>query len=176
MGGSQDSQGGSITLESPVGIVVASDRPDFRWRRLSDATSYRVIILDRYYEEVPGGGETSAAEWRATRPLKHGEVYTWQVKTEVNGKEMASLEAKFKVLEKARANELGRVKKAARDNHLLLGILYANEGALGEATREFNLVPKTDARFETARKFLRDVQAQIRAQKQPDATPKTRRQ
>jgi len=175
MGVSQGSQVASIVLESPAGIVVASNRPVFRWRGLSDATSYHVTILDRYYEEVPGGGESSAAEWRTTRPLKHGQAYTWQVKAEVNGKEMTS-SAKFKVLDRARADELERVKKAARDNHLLLGILYADAGVLDEAAREFNLVPKTDTRFEVAWKLLLDVQAKQRAQKQPAATPKTRRQ
>jgi hypothetical protein len=159
MGGSQE----LITLESPVGIVVTSTRPVFRWRGLSGATNYRVVIAyPRSFQIVAESGELSDTKWQPNQPLKRGQVYEWQVTSQGKG---ISQPMKFKVLDGARADELDRVKKASHDNHLLLGILYADAGALGEAAREFNLVPKTDARFGIARKLLRDVQAQIRAQK-----------
>jgi hypothetical protein len=176
MGGSQDSQDEPITLESPAGIVVTSNRPVFRWRGSSGATNYRVVIAyPRSFKIVAEGGELSDTKWQPNQPLKRGQVYEWQVTAQVNGKEISS-SAKFKVLDRARADELDRVKKATNDNHLFLGILYADAGALHEAARELDLALKADPQSEIAEKLLRQVRAKHRTQNPYAAPAKTRRQ
>lgn len=47
-------------------------------------------------------------------------------------------EAKFKVLEEAKARELNRLK--VTNSHLALGVFYALEGMLTEAMREFQIL------------------------------------
>jgi hypothetical protein len=123
----------SFKLLSPVGVVIAEDRPIFKWEPLEGATSYRVEISDSP-SQVPISSEQHpphVTQWTPAEALRQGKVYSWVVIATVNGREVVSSpvtmpEAKFKLLKEVKARELNRLKQA--NSHLALGVFYAMEG------------------------------------------------
>jgi hypothetical protein len=67
-------------------------------------------------------------------------------------------QAKFRVLDQARANELAAAKRAYANSHLTLGLLYAQAGLLSESEQELRLLLKENPNSEVARKLLSQVQ------------------
>jgi hypothetical protein len=156
----------SFALLNPVGQIVASNRPTLRWQPLRGATNYQVTITDPQanYKEVAVSPALSDAEWTVDRPLKRGRVYTWQVTAraesgEVKAPALNAPEAKFRVLERAKANELARAEEAYAGRHLTLGLLYAQAGLLDEAERELQALVKANPESDVAKNLLRDVRA-----------------
>ncbi len=68
-------------------------------------------------------------------------------------------QAKFRVLDLARANEISKARRAYGSSHLVLGLLYAESGLLKEAEQELRALQKTNPDSELARNLLRQVQA-----------------
>jgi hypothetical protein len=75
-------------------------------------------------------------------------------------------EARFKILEAGRAEELGRSLDAAGASHLARGVLYARAGLLDDAEREIEALLRDNPRSNAARKLLRSLRAMRRGQKQ----------
>jgi hypothetical protein len=162
MGGS--GEGVSFALLSPVGTVVETDHPTFRWRPLSGATTYALNVYDSSLNTVATVDRLSATQWMAARPLKRNEVYTWQVTAVKDGQEITSPvppapEAKFKVLDRARAEELRMAKKTYPDSHLILGAVYKKAGLLDDAEREFKALLSANPNSPVAQKLLQDVKS-----------------
>jgi hypothetical protein len=152
----------SFAIRTPVGTVVRSDRPVFRWTSLNGATSYTVEIYDSNFRKVATSPSLSTGEWTVVQGLKRGEIYSWQVKAVRAGVEITSPtapapQARFKVLEQRRANELNRAQKEYGRSHLTLGALYSRDGLVEEAEREFRALVKANPNSSVARKLLRDV-------------------
>ena len=150
---------------SPVGIVVRTDRPTLRWQPLSGATSYTVTLLDSRMNTVATSPPLTATAWTVPRPLERGGTYTWQVTAVKDGREIISPaapapEARFKVLERAKAGELERMDRAKVNSHLTRGVLYAEAGLLSDAEREFAALFKANPRSPIALKLLRSVRRQ----------------
>jgi hypothetical protein len=76
---SESGNGLSFRLLSPVGKVLQSSSPTFRWQTLEGASSYAVSIVDDKLNEVAASGPLDKTEWRAPVQLKRGGVYSWQV-------------------------------------------------------------------------------------------------
>jgi hypothetical protein len=149
-------------LSNPIGNIIQSDRPTFRWRTLKDAESYVVEVYDANFNKVASSQPTQKTEWTSNAPLKRGAIYQWQVTAIKDGQEIKSPvrpapEAKFKVLDAARADEIEQAKRKYKNSHLLLGILYANAGLLQEAENEFQVLLKQNPKSEAARKLLQKV-------------------
>jgi hypothetical protein len=72
-----------------VGRVIETDRPTFRWRRLAGAASYSVTVADDRLNEIATSESLTGQEWRITRPLEYGGVYTWQVTAIKDGREVS---------------------------------------------------------------------------------------
>jgi hypothetical protein len=72
---------------------------------------------------------------------------------------MPAPQAKFMILDRARSEELKRVRSAAPRYHLGLGVLYARAGLLGEAEMEFRALVQNNPRSDTARKLLQSVRS-----------------
>ena len=68
-------------------------------------------------------------------------------------------QAKFRVLDQAKANELAQARRDHRSSHLTLGLLYADAGLLREAEQEFRLLQNANPNSELARTLLRQVQS-----------------
>jgi hypothetical protein len=156
----------SFALRGPVGKVVQTARPTFRWQALKDATSYAVLLKDSTGRVIESGSLTALA-WAPEAPLKRGMIYTWQVVALKNGKEVVSpapaqSAAQVKILEQVKIDELARVSRSHPDAHLLLGILYARAGLLDEAAREFTILLRNNPRSDVAQKLLNTVKASRR--------------
>jgi len=156
--------GQAFRLISPARTVFVSDRPAFKWDRVSGASSYRVYVTDptghitARSEELP----SERREWVVAQSLKRGEIYAWSVVAIVDGKEMvspgpSSPEMKFQILSIKKLPELNRLKKTR--SHLALGVFYAREGMTAEAEREFQILVQGNPRSKIAEKLLKEIQS-----------------
>lgn len=160
-------EGHPFALLGPVGTVVMTDRPTFRWRALGGADGYVVRIYDADFNEVAVSPRLSETAWTVTRSLERGRTYSWQVTARVGDKEVISPvkpapEARFMTLDRAKADELAEAKNASSGSHLTLGILYAQAGLLDDAEREFRLLLRANPQSTLAENLLRSVRARRR--------------
>ena len=154
----------SFKLHSPTGVVIAENRPVFKWEPLDGATAYRIEISDSP-SRAPISSDPLAphiTQWTSLEALQHGKIYSWVVIATVNGKEVISPpvsmpEAKFKVLEEEKARELNRLKRA--NSHLALGVFYAREGMAAEAEREFQILVDNNPQSPIAQRLLRIIES-----------------
>jgi len=154
--------GVAFALVSPVGTVVQSDLPIFRWRELAGATAYVVNIYDSSFNQVASSPELPGTEWTASTPLAAGRVYLWQVTAIRNGERIKSPatpapEARFRILEVAAATALEHAQASYRNSHLMLGILYLRAGILPEAEHEFHTLLLANPRSPIALRLWRNV-------------------
>jgi hypothetical protein len=144
----------AIELIAPLGTVVESQRPVFRWMaRKGD--SYLMSVYDTAFNVVASirvqvGGMISetTAEWQPQHDLRRGERYQWQVKVRRNGKEFTvpappQPEARFQVLGAAEEEDIARLRSQVPDSHLVLGIRYVQVGLLDDAARELQAAPES---------------------------------
>jgi Putative zinc-finger len=160
-------EGHPFALLGPVGTVVMSDRPTFRWRALGGADSYVVKIYDADFNEVAVSPRLSETAWSVTRSLERGRTYSWQVTARAGDKEVSSPvkpapEARFMTLDRAKANELANAKSAAAGSHLTLGVLYAQAGLLDDAERELQALLRANPKSTLAQRLSRSVRAKRR--------------
>jgi anti-sigma factor RsiW len=161
---SSEAEGGQFSLLDPVGGVLLTDRPTFRWSALEGASAYVVEVYDEAFNLVASSPQLTAPRWAAPRTLPRGKVYSWQVKAVKDGRETTSPrppapQARFRVLDRPKADELARARRAYPSSHLTLGLLYAEAGMLKEAEQELRLLQKANPGSELARGLLRQVQA-----------------
>lgn len=156
------SGGVAFALFTPVGTVIRTARPTFRWQALEGATSYKVTVFDADYNEIARSPVLAVPSWAIPEALERGRVYLWNVTATRDGKEIKSPvapapEARFKVLEKNRLDEISRTRKEYPDSHLLTGLLYAEAGLLDEAEREFQILARRNPKSPIAQKLLRAI-------------------
>ena len=158
----EDNGGKAFTLLYPLRRVVTEDRPTFRWESLSGATNYRVYVLDVNSDQVAQSEELSPTQtqWKAPTPLRRGQIFSWVVTAQVDGKEIVSPsasapEVKFAILSSNDLNELNQLKKS--NSHLALGVFYARVGLVTEAEREFQKVIQLNPQSDLPRKLLESV-------------------
>lgn len=162
MGGGQT--GVPFALTTPVGKIIQSDRPQFRWRPLKDAESYVVTIFDANFNKVTASLALRQPVWTVGTRLKRGVVYGWQVTAVKDGQEIRSPvrpapDARFKIVDAQAANDIDAAKRNHGSSHLLLGILYANAGMIDEAEREFRALVRQNPKSDVARRLLQKVRA-----------------
>ncbi|HKG81045.1 MAG TPA: hypothetical protein VKA78_16530, partial [Pyrinomonadaceae bacterium] len=159
---SSDNQKREFSVIEPAGSVLMSNQPAFRWSRLDGATGYVVEVYDDQFKLVTSSPQLTELSW--TTSLARGKVYSWQVKAIKDGQEITSprppaAQAKFRILDQAKVNELAKAKRAYASSHLTLGLLYAEAGLLKEAEQELRLLRKANPNSDLARTLLRQVQA-----------------
>jgi hypothetical protein len=162
-----DEQGNTFALLGPVGKVVLSDRPVFRWSSLAGATGYVVEIYDDQFNLVSASPQLTATSWTASQPLKRDKIYSWQVKASKDGQEFkapgtTASQATFRVLGQTKANELAQARRAYASSHLTLGLLYAQAGLIEEAEAEFRALQKANPQSDVARRLLANVRTMRR--------------
>ena len=157
-----DNGGKAFRLLYPLRRVVTEDRPTFKWESLSGATNYRVYVLDVNSDQVAQSEELSPTQtqWKAPSPLRRGQIYSWVVTAQVDGKEIVSPsasvpEVKFAILSSNDLNELNQLKKS--NSHLAFGVFYAKVGLVTEAEREFQKLIQLNPQSELPRKLLQSV-------------------
>jgi len=161
MGG--DEQGNKFFVTGPVGKVMLSDRPTFRWSQLEGASGYVVEVYDEKFNLVATSPQIIGNSWMAPQPLKRGGIYSWQVKAIKDGREFRSPrppapQTKFRILDPAKVNELAQARRAYASSHLTLGLLYAEAGLLDQAEKEFSALQKANPDSTLVRRLLSQVQ------------------
>jgi hypothetical protein len=164
---STDKQGDDFVVIEPVGRVVMTDRPTFRWSRLDGATSYVVEVYDSTFNLVATSPELAGQTWAATQSLSRGRIYSWQVKAikdqhEIKSPRPPAPQAKFRILDQAKNSELTKAKQAYASSHLVLGLLYAEAGLLSEAEREMRALQKANPDSEIASRLLSRIEGMRR--------------
>jgi anti-sigma factor RsiW len=159
---SSDNQKEQFSVLSPVGDVMMSNYPTFRWSPLEGATGYEVEVYDAKFNLVASSNRITNTSWSTS--LARGQVYSWQVKAIKDNQEITSPrppapQARFRVLDQNRANELAKAKRAYGSSHLTLAVLYADAGLLKEAEQELRLLRRANPDSDLASKLLRQVQA-----------------
>lgn len=158
---SGDKEKNNFVVVEPVGRILLTDRPTFRWSQLDGATGYVVEVYDSNFELVASSPQLTTRSWKAPKQLGRGKVYTWQVKATKDGQEFNSPrppepQAKFRVIDHAKANELANARRSS--SHLVLGLLYAEAGLLKEAEQELKVVQKENPESTIARSLLNKIQ------------------
>ena len=162
MGG--DEEGNKFSVTEPVGKVMLVDRPTFSWSQLTGATGYVIEVYDEKFNLVARSSQLTGNSWTAPQALKRGRTYSWQVKAIKDGQEFTSPrppapQAKFRILDQAKANELAQARRAYASSHLALGLLYAQAGLLDEAEQELRALQKNNPNSAIVRRLLASVQA-----------------
>ena len=129
-----------VELLAPVGIVVGSQKPTLSWKPIPGA-EYKVSVFGDGYAEVATGEWTRRRDWQVPKALRRGARYSWQISVRHNGEEFTvpaapASEARFQVLDAAGEAEIEQLKANGTDSHMLLGIRYAQLGALDDAESE----------------------------------------
>ena len=156
--------GVAFTLFAPLAQVSESARPQFRWQALAGAEGYLVTVYDSAFNKVAVSPLLTSTEWQPAQPLPRGATYSWQVKARKDGQEVAAPvppapEAKFKVLERSKFEEVVQARRQFAGSHLALGLLYAQAGLLPEAERELQSLADANRNSALARKLLQSVKA-----------------
>lgn len=160
---STDKQRSEFSVIEPIGKVLMSDQPTFRWSPMEGANVYVVEVYDSKFNLVAASPQLANHSW-VPPALSRGKVYAWQVKAIKDGQEFTSPrppapQARFRVLDRAKANELEKARRAYSSSHLVLGLLYAEAGLLKEAEQELRTLEKANPDSEITRSLLREIQA-----------------
>lgn len=160
--------GETFALAGPLGKIVLSNRPQFRWQPLKDAVSYRVTIFTANYDVVAQSPELTTTTWTPPQALPREQLYLWQVTALKDGQEIKAPvapapEARFKILDQAKADEIAAARRRTPVSGLLLGLLYAQAGLFDEAERELQKLAKVNPQAPLPQQLLNDLRAQRRA-------------
>ena len=160
--GEGDTQSAKFSVIEPVGVVIQSDHPTFRWRRLDGATGYAVEVYDEWFNPLVSSPQITDHSWTAPQSLKRGAIYYWLVKAIKDGQEFKAPrppapQAKFRILDEATADELAKARRDYASSRLTLGLLYAQAGLLNEAEVEFQALSRNNPDSELGRRLLRQV-------------------
>jgi len=152
-------------LLQPVATAVESRTPTFRWRAIKGADGYVVTIYSLDAQKVAASAPLTETKWTANVRLQRGRTYIWQVRASKQGAEVlmpppAAPEARFRIIEAAKADALAQARHSHARSHLVLGLTYADAGLLDESERELRKLVAANPKSSVAQSLLRSVQAQ----------------
>jgi len=152
----------AFAVESPVGIMVRSDRPLMRWAALAGAKDYTVSIHNQDLASVAVSPAIQGTDWTPTTPLPRDRIYVWQVAARsASGRVVApqppSPEARFRVLSDSEAAALDEGLRAAGSSRLVAGVLLAQAGVLDEAEAQLAALVTANPHSPQARLLLESV-------------------
>jgi hypothetical protein len=161
---SKERENSEFSVLEPVGRVLLTNRPTFRWTPMEGATAYVVEIFDSRFNLVMASPQLTSRLWVLPQSLARAKVYSWQVKAIKDGQVFSSPrppapQANFRILDEGKVNELAKARRAYATSHLTLGLLYAEAGLLKEAEQELRILQKANPDSEIARSLLKQVQA-----------------
>jgi hypothetical protein len=140
MSGDRRSLNATAVLIGPMGVVVETDRPEFRWSpRTGD--EYRVSVFDEDFSLVAESAWLQTAAWRPTAALQRGQRYSWQLTVRRQDSEFVvpaapAREARFRIISRAAYQRLQELRKPDGGSALRLAIEYARLGLLRDSERE----------------------------------------
>jgi hypothetical protein len=153
-----------FSVIEPVGKVILSDRPTLSWLRLDGATSYVVQIYDEALNLATISRQLTENSWTPPQSLQRGVIYSWQVIAIKDGQEFIAPrapapQAKFRILDQAKANEIRQARRAYSSSHLTLALLYTQAGLLDEAEQELRALQKANPNSAIVRRLLSNLRA-----------------
>jgi hypothetical protein len=160
-------RGDRFSVINPVGIVMLSDRPTFRWSPLEGATGYVVEVYDAKLRQIITSPRLADTSWTAPQSLKRGGIYSWQVTAIKGGEEFSSPrppapQAKFRILDETLAKQLDQARRAYASSHLTLALLYTKAGLLDDAERELRELQKANPHSVISLRLLTYIKAMRR--------------
>jgi hypothetical protein len=122
-------------LIAPVGVVLESDRPTFRWDAEEAAT---VKVFDREFNLVAESPRLQRSSWTAPARLPRGATYQWQLSVHRDDGDVVAPAppvppAMFHVISEGAFAELTAARKS--DSPLEIGLICMREGLLDEGAR-----------------------------------------
>jgi hypothetical protein len=146
---------------NPVGVVIETDRPTFRWRTLEGTQHCTVTVYDAKLRQVASSGPVNRTEWTTPKPLRRGVTYSWQISTVKDGETIVSPkpplpEARFRVLDQRAVDALAKLKGTS---HLALGVFYWKHGLLEDAEREFKALAHANPHSPVVQELLSSIRA-----------------
>ncbi len=113
---SGDNQRGDFSVIEPAGNVLLTNQPRFRWSKMEGASSYIVEVYNDQFKLIASSPQLTSQTWTADQPLTRGKVYSWQVKAtkaeqEITSPRPPAPQAKFRILDQAKAKELANAKR-----------------------------------------------------------------
>ena len=100
----------------------------------------------------------------AEAPLERGRLCGWKVAAQlgaggfVSAPTPPSPEAKVKILDQRKADEITHFQQNNRESHVVLSILYGQAGLLEKGEYELEQVPKGDPDYELCQNLLKSIQ------------------
>ena len=154
----------TIVPLAPVGVVIESDRPTFRWRALEGASDYVVTVHDSKLRTIESSGPLSGTEWSIQKPLERGVTYSWQIRAVKDGKTVISTkppapEARFRVLDQRAFAAIENARRVQGNSHLVMGVLYWKHGLIDAAEREVEALVRANPDSRVAADLLRSLRA-----------------
>ncbi len=151
-------------LLNPVATAVESATPTFRWNAVEGAENYTVTIYDASSKKVLTSGPVLKNIWKASTPLGRGHTYSWQVRASKDGGELlmpppAAPDAKFRIVEQNKLQEIQLARKSPARSHLMLAVVYADAGLLDQSERELQELLDANPKSPVARNLLRSAKA-----------------
>lgn len=148
----------------PMGVVLETDRPTFRWRTLADARDYVVTIYDSRLRRVQSSGPIVGSEWTTATPLQRGVRYSWQISAVKDGKSIVAPkppapEARFRVLDRSAVTDLENAKRIHTGSHLAMGVLYLKYGLIDQAEGELEALVRANPNSPVAAQLLTSVRS-----------------
>jgi tetratricopeptide (TPR) repeat protein len=145
----------------PVGAVIATTQPTFRWKQVAGATGYTVTIYRNNLKESISSQTLTGTQWTAP-PLTRGATYSWQIRAIKDNSETISpspdaREARFRVLSQSEFDNLEKIRESYSKSHLALGVIYARMGLFDEAEREFRALLADNPGSNIVKQLLRSV-------------------
>ncbi|HEX5604433.1 MAG TPA: hypothetical protein VFX63_17855 [Pyrinomonadaceae bacterium] len=160
------SQGGlPFPIIGPLGEVVRSQRPTFHWHVSGGVQSYTVTVTDADLNVIATSPPLKTPQWRISKPLKAGGIYSWQVTAlkddgaTITAPVLPAPQAKFKVIDRSTAEMLQQTQRTYPDSHLALAVLYAEAGLVDDAEQQLRVLVRDNPQAGVAQKLLRQVQA-----------------
>ena len=160
----QSEQQDTIVPLSPLGVVIESDRPTFRWNALEGASDYIVTVHDSKLRAIENSGPLAVTEWTIQRPLERGITYSWQIRAVKDGRTVISAkpptpEARFRVLDQKAVEAIENAKRVRGNSHLVMGVLYWKHGLIDAAEREVEALVRANPDSRVAADLLRSLRS-----------------
>jgi hypothetical protein len=160
MGG--ETNGYPFAVITPVGTIILSATPEFRWNELQEASTYTVQVFDEKFNLVAESPALKNTSWRMSDSLARGKHYVWQVVADQKGEKITSPQtpappAKFRVLDEVAFRQIQQLQNLKPESHLLLGLAYAESGLVLEAEKQFQELVRLNPDSALAAKLLESL-------------------
>lgn len=166
-----------IRLLDPVGNVVETDRPTFRWDRAGRGGDVTVQIYDRSYAVVAESPRSRGTSWQIPAALPRGATYRWQLRIHSADGRSETVPAPpappalFHVLGGEAFEELRTARRAG--SSLEVGLISIREGLLAEGAQALSRYAAEHPRSAQAARLAERAALIAKSQRARTATSNT---